>query len=165
MTSEKKTLLAICSDRRLMHREQELSNSIQAEEGDFPFRIILPGGCLPYQNDKVLEASFQPFLYAGVNHLHLEDHMGANPLVPSCKAYWLRNMLRYGDQSKLPWQVEKSEHLSELNQIGWSFMNFSERHGYTLTVTAGLYLHDDAGRGKLLPVTIQEPSRYETAFR
>ena len=165
MVSKITTMFAMCMDRRLVPRELKLIESIKNEEGQFPFRIVRAGGCLLHQTDSDREEVLYAMMHGGVTQLYLEDHMGANPLVPGCVAFFEQNKLKNGDQARYPWQVEKLEHINRLQEIGWQYVLFAKRHGLQLTVSAGLYLHDETGHGKQLPVKIVAPSRYETAFR
>ena len=91
--SNDSTVVIICGDRRLHTRDEELFDHYSKRDDTPPYRAMLPGGCLPYQDYPMLHLSLRPFVLKGITHIHHEDHMGNSEDVSGCAAYL--NMQRY----------------------------------------------------------------------
>jgi hypothetical protein len=139
----------MCGDYRLRDRDDELFMYYSRLDGAKPFRAILPGGCLPYQNDEILKAAVLPYFRKGANHIHIEDHMGQNAKVPGCAAYLLHNEQSYGNLSPYAWKVEEQDHIRELRDVSGRVSRFADWNGFKVTVNTGLYRHDESGFGSL----------------
>ena len=142
-----RTVIIICGDFRLRERDDELYRYYHRLDGKEPFRTLIPGACLPFQEDVVLKRGLLPFLKKGANHIHLEDHMGIDADTPGCAAFEIENAETYGDLTPYHCKVEEQDHVVALDKTAKRFDVFLESHGFEATINTGLYRHNAVGFG------------------
>lgn len=148
MEKQNKTVIIMCGDWRLRARDKELFRFYTKLDGSKPFRALLPGGCLPFQNDEIMKLALLPYFMKGANHIHLEDHMGTND-VPGCAAYGVKHSQQHGSNALYSCRVEEIDHINQLEQVSSQLAFFAERNGHETTINYGIYRHDAVGRGSL----------------